>query len=65
MKCTDAKPMILLRRRIAVNADLSGETQMDLVKAIDKIRMRHADKSPNCECWTRALAELSLARNAA
>lgn len=59
MECIDARGLLMLRRRIAVNADLSTLAQTKLIKAIDKIRFEHADKSPNCECWTRACAELA------
>jgi hypothetical protein len=60
LKCTDAKPLILLRRRIAVNADLSPEAITEVVKAIDDIRRDHAN-SKNCDCWTNAVAELRAA----
>lgn len=60
MKCSDAKPLVLIRRRLAVNADFSSSARAELVKAIDQIRWKHADESPNCECWTRALAELAI-----
>ncbi len=57
MNCDDAKPLLKLRRQIAVSDDLSLNTISSLIGRIDGLRWEHESVSPDCLCWVKARAE--------